>query len=162
MAAAVVAVTSFVAVARPTGMLTMATWAFTLAAAGLFPALIAGLWWRRANAAGAAAAILAGLAVALIYIVATRFFAVAFFDAFSPLSNAGPMASEAFGDLKQAWGAAAPGPAKDAAWLALDAHAQGIANLWGIRNLAAVLLALPVAVVALVVVSLLTPRQNTA
>jgi cation/acetate symporter len=162
MAAAAVAVATFVAAARPADMLTMATWAFTLAAAGLFPALIAGLWWRRANAAGAAAAIITGLSIALVYIVATRFFAVAFVDAFSSLSNAGPMASETFCDLKQAWVAAAPGPAKDAAWFALDAHAQGIANLWGIRNLAAVVLALPVAVVALVLVSLLTPRQNTA
>jgi cation/acetate symporter len=162
MAAAAVAVASFAAATRPADMLTMATWAFTLAAAGLFPALVAGLWWRRANAPGAAAAILAGLAVALTYIVATRFFAVGFFDAFSSLSNAGPMASETFGDLKQAWVVAAPGPAKDAAWYALDAHAQGIANLWGIRTLATVVLALPAGIVALVVVSLLTPRQSTA
>ncbi len=131
MAAAAVAVAAFIAAVRPAGMLTMATWAFTLAAAGLFPALIAGLWWRRANASGAAAAILAGLAVALFYVLATRFFATAFFEAFSSLSNAGPMASETFADLKQAWVAAAPGPVKDAAWLALDAHAQGIANLGG-------------------------------
>ena len=73
MAAAAVAVTAVIAVARPADMLTMATWAFTLAAAGLFPALIGGLWWRRANGAGAAAAILTGLAVALIYIGVTGF-----------------------------------------------------------------------------------------
>lgn len=162
MAAAAVAVAAVAAVARPADMLTMATWALTLAAAGLFPALIAGLWWRRANAAGASAAILAALPVTLIYIVATWFFAVGFFDAFSSLSSAGPMASETFGDLKQAWTVAAPGPAKDAAWLALDAHAQSVANLWGIKNLAAAILALPVGLVTLVVVSLLTARRKTA
>jgi len=162
MAAAAVAVAAVAAVARPAGMLTTATWALTLAAAGLFPALIAGLWWRRANAAGAAAAILAGLTVAILYIGATRFFAVWFFDAFSSLSSAGPMASETFDDLKQAWTAAAPGAAKDAAWLALDAHAQSIANLWGIKNLATVILAVPAGIVSLIVVTLLTPRQETA
>jgi len=162
MAAAAIAVATFVAAVSPADMLTMATWAFTLAAAGLFPALVAGLWWRRANAAGAAAAIGAGLAVGLIYIVATRFFAFEFFEAFASLSSAGPMASETFGDLKQAWIAAAPGAAKDAAWLALDAHAQSIANLWGIKNLAAVVLALPAGIVALVAVSLLTRRQSMA
>ncbi len=162
MAAAAVAVAAVAAVAHPADMLTMATWALVLAAAGLFPALIAGLWWGRANAAGAAAAILAGLAVALTYIVVTRFCAVWLFETFPTLSSAGPMVSETFDELKQAWAAAAPGAAKDAAWLALDQHAQSIANLWGIKNLAAVILALPVGIVALAIVSLLTPRHETA
>jgi cation/acetate symporter len=94
------------------------------------------------------------------YIVATHIFAVGLFDLFSSLSGAGQMAAETFGELKQAWEAAAPGAAKDAAWAALDQHAQSIANLWGIKNLATVVLALPVGIVALVVVSLLTPRQE--
>ncbi|HUJ38311.1 MAG TPA: hypothetical protein VLW88_11610 [Hyphomicrobium sp.] len=162
MAAAAVAVTAVIAVARPADMLTMATWAFTLAAAGLFPALIGGLWWRRANGAGAAAAILTGLAVALIYIGVTRFFAVPLFEALPSLSSAGPMASETFDDLKQAWTAAAPGQVKDAAWLALDQHAQSIANLWGIKNLATVILALPAGILSLIVVSLLTARDERA
>jgi hypothetical protein len=34
--------------------------------------------------------------------------------------------------------------------------------LWGIKNLATVVLALPVGIVALVVVSLLTPRREPA
>jgi cation/acetate symporter len=160
MATAAVAVATFLAAARPTDMLTMATWALTLAAAGLFPALFAGLWWRRANAPGATAAIISGLAITVGYIVATHIFAVGLFDLFSSLSGAGQMAAETFGELKQAWEAAAPGAAKDAAWAALDQHAQSIANLWGIKNLATVVLALPVGIVALVVVSLLTPRQE--
>jgi cation/acetate symporter len=162
MAAAAVAVTAVIAVARPADMLTMATWAFTLAAAGLFPALIGGLWWRRANGAGAAAAILTGLAVTLVYIGVTRFFAVPLFEALPSLSSAGPMASETFDDLKQAWTAAAPGQVKDAAWLALDQHAQSIANLWGIKNLATVILALPAGILSLIAVSLLTARDERA
>jgi cation/acetate symporter len=162
MATAAVAVATFLAAARPTDMLTMATWALTFAAAGLFPALFAGLWWRRASAPGAAAAIISGLAIAAAYIVATHIFAVGFFDSFSLLSGAGQMATETFGELKQTWEAAAPGAAKDAAWAALDQHAQSIANLWGIKNLATVVLALPVGMAALVVVSLLTPRQEPA
>jgi cation/acetate symporter len=162
MAAAVVAVAAVIAVARPAGMLTLATWSLTLAAAGLAPSLIAGLWWRRANALGAAAAIVAGLGVALVYIAATRFFAVPFFDTFASLSSAGQMASETFAELKQTWAAAAPGPVKDGAWLALEAHAQSIANLWGITNLATVVLALPVAIVSLVAGSLLTRRDAQA
>ncbi|MGZ5890201.1 MAG: hypothetical protein ACXWJS_06365, partial [Hyphomicrobium sp.] len=160
MATAAVAVATFLAAARPTDMLTMATWALTLAAAGLFPALFAGLWWRRANAPGAVTAIISGLAMAAAYIVATHIFAVGFFDSFSSLSGAGQMAAETFGELKQAWETAGPGAAKDAAWAALNQQAQSIANLWGIKNLATVVLALPVGIVALVVVSLVTPRQE--
>ena len=78
------------------------------------------------------------------------------------LSSAGPTAREIFAELKQAWIAAAPGAAKDAAWAALDAHAQTIANWWGIEGLAAALLALPVGFVALVVVSLVTPAPARA
>ncbi|MGZ5851417.1 MAG: hypothetical protein ACXWJH_02455, partial [Hyphomicrobium sp.] len=114
----------------------------------------------RANAPGAAAAIISGLAIAAAYIVATHIFAVGFFDSFSSLSGAGQMAAETFGELKQAWETAAPGAAKDAAWAALNQQAQSIANLWGIKNLATVVLALPVGIVALVVVSLVTPRQE--
>jgi Na+/proline symporter len=141
-------------------MLTVATWAFTLAAAGLFPALVAGLWWRRANAFGAAAAMLVGLAVAVFYLVGTRYFAVSFFEVWGSLSSTGPTAREIFGELNEAWIAAAPGAAKDAAWAALEAHAQTIANLWGTNGLATALLALPAAIVALVVVSLATPDEG--
>lgn len=162
IAAGAVAAAALGAAARPGGMLTLATWALSLAAAGLFPALVAGLWWRRANAAGAGAAIGAGIAVCLIYLVATRYFAVDLFQAWPSLSSAGMTARETFEELRQAWMAAAPGAARDAAWSALDQHAQTIANLWGIKPLAVVLLALPVGVMALVAASLATPRDDAS
>ena len=81
LAAVLVAAAMLGALARPASILEVATWAIVLAAAGLFPALFAALWWRRANAYGAAAAMLAGLAVALIYLIGTRYFAVPFFEA---------------------------------------------------------------------------------
>ena len=70
------------------------------------------------------------------------------------LSNAGARASTSFAELKDAWLAAAPGAAKDAAWAALQAQARDNANWWGVNGLAVALLALPVGFVALVVVSL--------
>ena len=83
LAAVLVAAATLGALARPASILDVATWAFVLAAAGLFPALFAALWWKRANAYGAAAAMLAGLAVALIYLIGARYFAVPFFEATS-------------------------------------------------------------------------------
>jgi len=104
--------------------------------------------------------VLSGLAVCLHYLLATRYLAPGFFEAWDTLSSAGPTAREVFGDLKNAWVDAAPGPAKDAAWAALDAHAQGIANWWGIERFAAVLIALPVATAAMILISLVLPNRR--
>src|SRR5690606_11068959 len=51
---------AYVASTRPADSLAMVSWAFSLAAAGLFPALELGVWWKRTNGAGAVAGILAG------------------------------------------------------------------------------------------------------
>jgi cation/acetate symporter len=162
LAAVVVAAATLGAVARHASILDIATWAFVLAAAGLFPALFAALWWKRANAYGAAAAMLAGFAVALIYLVGTRYFAVPFFEATSALSSAGPAGQEVFAELKDAWVAAEPGATKDAAWAALHAQARDGADWWGINGLAVAVLALPVGFTCLVLVSLVTPRPRSA
>jgi cation/acetate symporter len=151
---------AIVAAVRPANMVTVATWSLTLAASGLFPALVAGLWWRRTSALGATCAMLAGHAVAAVYIVATHCFAVPFFEAFGALSSAGPIARDTFTELKDAWVAAEPGAAKVAAWGALVAHARTVANLWGVNGLATVLLALPVGVLFLVLGSLASRRET--
>jgi hypothetical protein len=100
---------------------------------------------------------LAGLAVALVYLVGPQVFPVPFFEATATLSNAGVSGLEYLGELKDAWSAAEPGAAKDAAWATLEAYARSSADWWGISGLAAALLAVPAGVVTLVVVSLLVP-----
>jgi cation/acetate symporter len=137
----------------------VAAWAFAIAGAGLFPALVLGLWWQRASAPAAAAAMVAGLAVCLHYLAATRYLAVGFFERWQALSSAGPTDREIFGELKSAWLAAEPGAARDAAWAALDAHAQGIANWWGIGAPSVLLLALPVGLLVMILVSLALPQR---
>ena len=148
------------ATSRPSDVLTVATWGFLVAAAGLFPALAAATWWRRASSVGVAAGIVSGLAVALFYLVGTRYFAVSFYETWSSLSSAGPMATEFFAEYKADWMSAAPGTAKDAAWKTLDTHAQAMADWYGIKPVATALLALPVGLAALIVVSLLTPERE--
>ena len=39
----------------------MVAWAFSLAAAGYFPALALGIWWARTTSSGAVCGIIAGL-----------------------------------------------------------------------------------------------------
>ncbi len=56
--------------------------------------------------------------------------------------------------------AAAEGPAKAAAWVAFDRHAQLVANWFGIRNISAAMFGLPVGFVVMIVVSLMTPAPS--
>jgi cation/acetate symporter len=64
---------AWLASTRPADILSMVAWAFSLAAAGNFPALVLGIWSKRVNATGAVAGIIAGFGVTLFYLVATRY-----------------------------------------------------------------------------------------
>jgi cation/acetate symporter len=160
VAALALAAATGAALARPLSILDAAAYAFIIAAVALFPALFAALWWSRANSYGAAAAMLTGLTLALVYLVGTHYFAVPFYEWTAPLSNAGGEGLAAFAELKDAWLAAEPGIAKEATWVALQAQAGDNANWWGVEGLAVALLVLPVGFVALVVVSLVTPAPR--
>ena len=61
-----------VALMRPGNIVSLVGLAFSLAGAALFPALVLGVFWRRANQAGAIAAMLVGFGMATYYIV-TRY-----------------------------------------------------------------------------------------
>lgn len=147
---------ALIASARPADILTLLVWALALASAGLFPVLWLGVWWRRANTAGAIAGLLTGAGLVLLYVLGTRYAAPQFHTVFAGLADVAPAAQRRFADLQQALNVAAPGPARDAAAAALDVHAQRIAGWYGVRGIAAALFALPTALAALVLVSLST------
>ena len=48
-------------------------WAFGLAAASFFPAIVLGIFWRRFNARGAVAGLSVGIAFTAFYIIATQY-----------------------------------------------------------------------------------------
>jgi len=60
---------AYIASMRLTGILGAVAWAFDFAMSGLFFPLVLGVWWKRANAAGATAGILGGLVVGTAYLV---------------------------------------------------------------------------------------------
>ena len=62
-----------IAVQRPASIVDMVAWAFSLSGAALFPALVLGIFWPRANRQGALAGICVGLALTVYYIVRVRF-----------------------------------------------------------------------------------------
>jgi cation/acetate symporter len=71
---AVAVLAAWLTITAPAGILDFVAWAFSLAAAGLFPALVLGVLWKRCNAPGAIAGMIAGFGVTLFYIVMTRFY----------------------------------------------------------------------------------------
>jgi cation/acetate symporter len=68
----VAVVAAWVASLRPDNILFMVGLAFSIAASAFFPALVLGIFWKRANHWGAVAGMLAGLGVTLFYVVRTH------------------------------------------------------------------------------------------
>ncbi|MCB1436664.1 MAG: cation acetate symporter [Rhodobiaceae bacterium] len=64
---------AWLASTKPADILSMVAWAFSLAAAGNFPALVLGVWWKRCTSQGAVAGMIAGFGVTLFYLLATRY-----------------------------------------------------------------------------------------
>jgi cation/acetate symporter len=58
-----------VAASRPVDILSLVSAAFSVAGSAFFPALVLGVFWKRANGPGAVAGMVAGLGVALYYMV---------------------------------------------------------------------------------------------
>jgi cation/acetate symporter len=71
-------VAAAVAGTRPSGIIQMVAWAFSLAAAGLFAPLVMGIWWKRTTAAGAIWGMSIGFLICLFYLVMTRYAPVTF------------------------------------------------------------------------------------
>ena len=64
-------IAAYVASLKPGDILSMVGAAFSLASSALFPALVLGVFWARANHAGAVAGMLSGFAVCVYYMVTT-------------------------------------------------------------------------------------------
>ena len=64
-------VAAYAASLKPGDILSVVGAAFSLAASTLFPALVLGVFWKRANAPGAIAGIVTGFSVCVAYMVGT-------------------------------------------------------------------------------------------
>ncbi|KAF4516587.1 hypothetical protein B566_EDAN003334 [Ephemera danica] len=64
---------AMVAAQKPGTILSMVSWAFSIAGSAFFPALVLGIFWDRATRAGALTGMIIGTAVTIYYIVRTEF-----------------------------------------------------------------------------------------
>jgi Na+(H+)/acetate symporter ActP len=58
---------------KPSDILAMVGWAFSLAMAGNFPALVMGIWWKRSTTAAAIWGMIAGFSLCVFYLVVSRY-----------------------------------------------------------------------------------------
>ena len=64
---------AWLASTKPSDILSMVAWAFSIAASGLFAPLVLGVWWKRATSAGAICGMVAGFGVCMYYLIGTQY-----------------------------------------------------------------------------------------
>jgi len=147
------------ALAAPVTSLAMTGAAFSLAASTLLPALLLGIWWKRASGEGALAGMLAGLAVCVYYMLAPRYIPIAFYETSSFLSNATADEAARYTALRQAY-YLADESARAAALAAWEETARAVANWGGVSRGFAALFAVPVGTLVMIGASLFTPAPS--
>jgi cation/acetate symporter len=148
---------AYTASTKPADILAMVSWAFSLAAAGLFPALVMGIWWKRANAYGAVAGIIAGFGITLMYLVVTRYYPQWGIENLGMYSNLNPVT----------WA-----PVVDIAKVASDPAVWNVSPVpvthplaskvgwFNVNNISSALFGLPLGFLTIFIVSLLTPAPS--
>jgi cation/acetate symporter len=152
----VAVIAAYTASTRPSGIIQMVAWAFSLAAAGLFVPLVMGIWWKRTTSAGAICGMIAGWGLCIFYLVGTHYAPELFITTFKSADIVARM-----GELKAAVAAATPGTAEATqAAAALKSFLTANANWWGVRNISSAIFGIPVAFFITWIVSLVTAAPS--
>jgi cation/acetate symporter len=158
-------------------ILFLVAWAFSIAAAGLFAALVMGVWYKGTTNAGAVAGMVVGYAVTFGYLIWTEFYGLHFLSVFG--SKEALLAA-----YRQYVGIGVIAADLKAPYQALIANAQSIADgslagsmlwsdsvvlrnrvvarLWGINNISGGIFGVPLAFLTTYVVSKFTTQPSQA
>jgi cation/acetate symporter len=164
----VAVVAAYVASTRPAGILSMVAWAFSIAASGLFPALVLGIWWKRTTSVGACLGMASGFGICLFYLIMTQYFPAEFIGMFGSAETIAAMndliaKAQAATAAVTAAGDAATAELKAAATAATAAVTKfntANATWWGIKNISCGMFGIPVAFLVTWLVSLVTPAPS--
>jgi cation/acetate symporter len=150
---------AYTASTKPADILAMVAWAFSLAAAGLFPALVLGIWWKRANTFGCIMGMILGFGITLLYLVVTRYYPQFGVEVLGMYSNLKPSDFTPVVDLAKL-------QADPAVWNVSPVPAAhplaGRVGWFNVNNISSALFGLPVGFLSIIVFSLLTPRPSQA
>jgi len=144
----------------PQETLTATSAALSVAASALLPALMLGVWWKRASSDAALAAMIAGLVVCLYYMIAPQIIPFVFYESSTFLSSAGDAQTAAYEALRHDYYLAADPAVKEAVLADWENAVRPMANWWGVNWAFAGLFAVPVGFAVMVVVSVFTPAPS--
>jgi cation/acetate symporter len=147
---------AYTASTRPGDILAMVGWAFSLAMAGNFPALVMGIWWKRATSAGAVAGILAGFGLCLFYLVTTRYFPGMGVKYFGMTSLLNPVTGAPIVNIEQAMAL----PNAMESWPTLAHPMANKVGWFNLNNINCGLLGMPLGFLVIYVVSLMTKAPS--
>ena len=153
----------------PGTILPLVAWAFSLAASGLFAALVLGVLWKRCNTPGAVAGMIVGFGICMTYLLVSRYFPEFGLDYLGMSVNmnaagTAPVVSpEALQKARDAIAAAmSAGDAAAIAKAELALHNMLINRVgwFSVANLSCGLFGIPASFVVMIVVSLLTKAPS--
>jgi len=147
---------AYTASQRPGDILAMVGWAFSLAMAGNFPALVLGIWWKRATTAGAICGIIAGFGLCLFYLVTTRYFPGMGVKYFGMTSLLNPATGAPVVDIAKAMAL----PNAMESWPTLAHPLANKVGWFNLNNINCGLLGMPLGFLVIWIVSLMTPAPS--
>ncbi len=145
---------AWVASGRPADIVAMVAWAFSLAAAGLFPALVMGIWSKKTTAAAAVAGIWAGFLTTLAYLVITRYFPGFGVDVLGMYSNVHPVTKAALVDIAKL--KAEQPQLFEQGWVAANHPLASRVGYFNVANISAGLFGMPIGFATMIIVSKFT------
>ncbi|CAN5276574.1 VC_2705 family sodium/solute symporter [soil metagenome] len=151
-------IAAWVASHRPADIVAMVAWAFSLAAAGLFPALVMGIWSKKTTAAAAVAGIWAGFLATLVYLVVTRYFPGFGVTVFGMYSNVNPITGAALLDIAKL--KLEQPQLFQQGWVAISHPLASKVGYFNVANISAGLFGMPIGFLTMYIVSKFTTAPN--
>lgn len=151
-------IAAWVAAQRPADIVAMVAWAFSLAAAGLFPALVMGIWSKKTTAAAAVAGIWAGFLATLIYLVVTRYFPGFGVNVLGMYSNVHPITGAALVDIAKL--KVEQPQIFQQGWVAINHPLASKVGYFNVANISAGLFGMPIGFLTMYIVSKFTTAPN--
>ncbi len=142
---------AYLASTKPGDILAMVGWAFSLAMAGNFPALVMGIWWKRATTAGAVSGIIAGLSLCVFYLLTSRYFPGAGVKYFGMSSLLNPVSGAPLVNVAQVM----TQPNAMDTWVALSHPLANKVGWFNLNNINCGLLGAPLGFLVIYVVSMM-------
>jgi cation/acetate symporter len=129
----VAAVAAWTAGALGADILFLVSWAFSIAASGLFAGLVLGIWWKRCGNAAGVAGVFAGISVCMFFLVTTEFYGLWVKDALAWM-----------GEIQM-----------------VKIRGRDVAYIWGINNISVGIFGIPAAFLTQWIVGALTRPAST-